>query len=77
MNVFFLTDKKEPVKEIRDAFGCHAFGGTEAEISAVIDNHSPDLSLAPLSEGTVMFSPRNCHPYGTYPSVQVKLPSPK
>jgi len=35
--------KGEPVKEIRDAFGCHAFGGTEAVIAAVIVNHSPDV----------------------------------
>ena len=35
--------KGEPVKEIRDAFGCHAFGGTEAVIAAVIVNHSPDI----------------------------------
>ena len=35
--------KGEPVKEIRDAFGCHAFGGTEAMVPAVIVNHSPDV----------------------------------
>lgn len=33
--------KGEPVKEIRDAFGCHAFGGTEAVIATVIVNHFP------------------------------------
>ena len=67
--------KGEPVKEIRDASGCHAFGGTEAVIAAVVVNHPPDIEL--LSDGTVMFSPGNCQPYGTYPSLHVKLPSPK
>lgn len=35
--------KGEPVKEIRDAFGCHAFGGAEAVAVTVIVNHSPDV----------------------------------
>ena len=35
--------KGEPVKEIRDALGCHAFGRTEAVIPAVVINHSPDI----------------------------------
>lgn len=35
--------KGEPVNEIRDAFGCHAFGGTEAMVLAVVVNHSPDI----------------------------------
>ena len=65
--------KGELVKEISDAFGCHAFRGTEAMIPAVVVNHSQILSLAPLSDGMVMLSPGNCQPYGTYPSVQVKL----
>ncbi len=40
--------KGEPVNEIRYAFGCHAFGGTEAMIPAVVVNHSPDIeSCAP------------------------------
>jgi len=34
------------------------------------------LSLSPLSEGIYTSSPRNCHPYGTYPSVQMWLSSP-
>lgn len=29
------------------------------------------LSRRPLSEGMQTSSPRNCHPYGTYPSVQI------
>lgn len=35
--------KGEPVEEIRDKFGCHAFCGTESVISAVVVNHSPDV----------------------------------
>lgn len=35
--------KGELVKEIRYAFGCHAFGGTEAMIPTVVVNHSPDI----------------------------------
>ncbi len=35
--------KGELVKEISDAFGCHAFRGTEAMIPAVVVNHSPDI----------------------------------
>ncbi len=37
--------KGEPVKEIRDAFGCHAFGGTKAMIPAAVINHSPDIEF--------------------------------
>ena len=35
--------KGEPVKEIRYAFGCNAFGGAEAMILAIVVNHSPDI----------------------------------
>lgn len=35
--------KGEPVKEIRDALGCHAIGGAEAVVVTVIVNHSPDI----------------------------------
>ena len=35
--------KGEPANEILYAFGCHAFGGTEAMIPAVVVNHSPDI----------------------------------
>lgn len=35
--------KGEPVKEIRDPFGCHALGGAETMVSAVVVNHSPDI----------------------------------
>lgn len=35
--------KGELVKEIRYAFGRHAFGGTEAVIPTVVVNHSPDI----------------------------------
>lgn len=38
-----LYCKREPVKEIRDAFGCHAFGRTEAMIPTFVVNHSPDI----------------------------------
>ncbi len=41
--------KGELVKEIRYAFGYHAFGGAEAMIAAVVVNHSPDIeSCAPV-----------------------------
>ncbi len=69
--------KGEPVKGIRDAFGCHAFGGTESVIAAVVVNHSPDIEpwASVRWNGDVLSG--NCHPYGTYPSVQVKFQSPK
>lgn len=35
--------KGELVKEIRDAFGCHTFIGTETMVTAFIVNHSPDI----------------------------------
>ena len=41
--------KGELVKEIRYAFGCHAFGGAEAMIPAAVVNHSPYIeSCAPV-----------------------------
>ena len=35
--------KGEPVKEIRNALGCHALGGAEAMVPAAVVNHSPDV----------------------------------
>lgn len=49
--------KGEPVKEISDTFGCHAFCGTEAVIPTVIVNHSPDVEpCAPVRRNGYVLS---------------------
>lgn len=42
-----LNCKKEYVKETRDTFKCHAFGGTEALIAALIVTHNQDIEPCP------------------------------
>lgn len=35
--------KGESVKEIRDALGCHAFGGAATMVPTAVVNYSPDV----------------------------------
>lgn len=62
--------KGEPVKEICDSFGSHAFGGTETVIAAVVVNHSPDIEPCASVRGNGDVFPRKLPavwhiPFGT------------
>jgi len=67
--------ERKPVKEVSNLVGGHVLGGNPSY--RLFRSIKPKiLSLNHLSDGILTSSPRNCHPYGTYPSVQMWLSSP-